>query len=53
MDNEKVKKKRRFPVWAIVLSSILAAVLLYKEKQSKAKYAAFALGAVSLVLLNI
>ncbi|MBP3415298.1 MAG: hypothetical protein J6L81_08900, partial [Clostridia bacterium] len=33
--------------------TLLAAVLLYKEKQSKAKYAAFALGAVSLVLLNI
>lgn len=33
--------------------TLLAAVLLYKEKQSKAKYVAFALGAVSLVLLNI
>ncbi|MBE6704269.1 MAG: hypothetical protein E7583_03310 [Ruminococcaceae bacterium] len=33
--------------------TLLAAVLLYKEKQSKAKYAAFAFGAVSLVLLNI
>lgn len=33
--------------------TLLAAVLLYKEKQSKAKYAAFALGAVSLVLLNV
>lgn len=33
--------------------TLLAAVLLYKEKQSKLKYAAFAMGAVSLVLLNI
>ncbi len=33
--------------------TLIAAVLLYKEKQSKAKYISFALGAVSLVLLNI
>lgn len=38
MDNEKVKKKRRFPVWAIVLSSILAAVLL--------------LGGIALIFVN-
>ena len=33
--------------------TVAAAVLLYKEKQSKAKIISFALGAVSLVLLNI
>lgn len=33
--------------------TLLAAVILYKEKQSKAKYVSFALGAVSLILLNI
>ena len=55
LNNRKVPQAVTQPTVAAggLVLTFIAAVLLYKEKQSKAKCISFALGAVSLILLNM